>query len=341
MESIPPYEGKPTVYLDQNVLDFFTKQGLGEFGQMLLEDYQVVYSDETLKEIRRSKGFEENFLNVLKDLKAYHLKLIVEQPNFTITDNATICKRDPYDIYKQYCESCDDGLDIEYAMQQSLFKFSGGRKGESLNDIHNEQVAAFSELMDSLMDISDELPEEIQKQLQVYGEEMTSQYKATLAKTENMMLESIEDDRNWDGIKDFRLALGIGPMQLNNIDPPDVLVKIWDKLRALPAYSQANMDIEDFFQLKKHPIYPEQPYFKHQKVTVIYNMLNTLGYYPDSKVHKERRFIAAVSDNSHASIASFCNFLVSNDEYFIKKVNAAYEYLEVPTIANQVVFNYA
>jgi len=70
-------------------------------------------------------------------------------------------------------------------------------------------------------------------------------------------------------------------------------------------------------------------------------MLNTLGYYPDSKVHKERRFIAAASDNSHASIASFCNFLLSNDENFIKKVNAAYEYLEIPTLAKHVVFNYA
>jgi hypothetical protein len=341
MESIPVYEGKPTVYLDQNVLDFFTKQGLGEFGQILIKDYQVVYSDETLKEIRRSKGFEESFLDVLKDLKANYLKLIVEQPNFTITDNASISERDPYDVYKEYCKNSDDGVDIEHAMQQWLFKFSGGRKGDSFNDIHNEQISAFSELMDSIMDNSVELPEEIQRQLQIYTKEMSSHYKATLEKTENMMLENIEDDKNWDGIKDFRSQVGIGPKQLNNIEPPNVLFKIWDKLKTLPTYSQTNMDIDDLFQINKNPIYPEQPYFKHQKVTVIYNMLNTLGYYPDSKVHKERRFIAAVSDNSHASIASFCNFLLSNDEHFIKKVNAAYEYLEIPTLAKHVVFNYA
>ena len=341
MESIPPYEGKPTVYLDQNVLDFFTKQGLGEFGQILIKDYQVVYSDETLKEIRRSKGFEESFLNVLKDLKANYLKLIVEPPNFTITDNASISERDPFVVYKEYCENSDDGADIEKAVQQWLFKFSGGRKGDSINDIHNEQISAFSELMESVMDNSDEFPVETQRQLQSYTQEMISQYKATLERTENMMIENIEDDKSWDGIKDFRSQVGIGPKQLNNIEPPNVLVKIWDKLKSLPTYSQANMDIDDLFQLKKNPIYPEQPYFKHQKVTGIYNMLNTLGYYPDSKVHKERRFIAAASDNSHASIASFCNFLLSNDEHFIKKVNAAYEYLEIPTLAKYVVFNYA
>jgi hypothetical protein len=226
-------------------------------------------------------------------------------------------------------------------MQQWLFKFSGGRKGDSINDIHNEQVSAFSKLMDSIMDNSDELPEETQRQLQIYTKEMTSQYKATLEKTGSMMLENIEDDKNWDGIKDFRSQSGIGPKQLNNIEPPNVLVKIWDKLRTLQTYNKVNMDIDDLFQLKKNPIYPDQPYFKHQKVAGIYNMLNTLGYYPDSKVHKERRFIAALSDNSHASIASFCNFLLSNDEHFIKKVNAAYQYLQIPTLAKHVVFNYA
>lgn len=341
MESIPPYHGKPTVYLDQNILDFFTKQGLGKFGQILTNDYQVVYSDETLKEIRRSKGFEENFLNVLKNLKANYLKLVVEQPLFIVTDKATISVRDPFDVYKEYCENSNDSVDMENAMQQWLFKYSGGRKGDSLSDIHNEQIAAFSGLMDSLMENSDELPEDVQRQLKVYTNEMITQYKAILEKTEGMMLENIEDDKNWDGIKDFRSQVGVGPKQLNNIEPPNVLVKIFDKLRALPTYSPSNIDIDDFFQLNKNPINPEQPYFKHQKVTGIYNMLNTLGYYPDSKVHKERRFIAAISDNSHASIASFCSFLLSNDKNFIKKVSAAYEYLEIPTLAKHVVFDYA
>lgn len=339
MESIPPYKGKPTVYLDQNVLDHFTKQGLGEFGKILINDYQVVYSDETLKEIQRSRGFEKKFLNVLKDLKANYLKLVIEQPHFTITNKATLSVRDPFDVYKEYCENSDDGLGVENAMQQLLFKFSGGRKGESLNDIHNEQISAFSDLMDSIMEYSDEFPEVVKRQLQVYTKEMMTQYKSTLEITESIMLENIEDDKNWNGIEDFRSKVGIGPKQLNNIKPPNVLVKIFDKLRNLPTYRQLNMDIDDFFQLKNHPINPLQPYFKHQKVTGIYNMLNTLGYYPDSKVHKERRFIAATSDNSHASIASFCSFLLSNDEKFIKKVSAAYEYLEISTLAKHVVFN--
>ncbi|TOB58863.1 hypothetical protein CGK02_22670 [Vibrio parahaemolyticus] len=56
-----------------------------------------------------------------------------------------------------------------------------------------------------------------------------------------------------------------------------------------------------------------------------------MGYFPDSKVHKERRFIAAISDQSHASYATFADMLLSRDKSFIKKVEAAYEFLGVDT----------
>ena len=335
MESILPYRGKPTVYLDQNVLDFFTKHGFGDLGQVLIKDYQVVYSDETLKEIQRSKGFEDNFLNVLKELNAKYLKFFFEQPSFTSTNLVSINNSDPYYVYKEYCENSSYNS-FEHTMQQWLYKFSGGRKGDSLLDIHNEQISAFSELITSIMNNSDELPAEVRNQLLLYTKEMTFQYDSTLKQTKDMMLENIEDDENWNGIKDFRACLEIGPKQLNNIEPPNVLIKIFDTLKTLPSFNQADIDIEDFFQLKQNPIYPDRPYFKHEKVTSIYNMLNTLGYYPDSNVHKERRFIAAVSDNRHASIASFCNYLLSNDEHFIKKVSAVYEYLEIPTSAEHI-----
>ena len=65
-------------------------------------------------------------------------------------------------------------------------------------------------------------------------------------------------------------------------------------------------------------------------------MLNTIGYHPDSKLHNERRFIAALSDTSHASVASFCDALFSRDVSFVKKVTAAYEYLDIPTKIHMV-----
>ncbi len=340
MKSFPPYEGKPTAYLDQNILDLLAKHDTGELGVALVGDYQVVYSDETLKEIKRSKGFETKFLNVLKDLNAYHLKIVVEQPHFIITDNATLTNRDPFEAYDEYCQNHAEGVDADRIMLPSLLKFSGGRKGDSIADIHNEQIAAFSELISSITDLSDELPEEMQSQLADCSEAMTSYYKSTLEETGRMMVKEIPDDKNWNGIKDFRYHVGIGPKQLNNIEPPNTLSKIWDQFKNAPPYSDNQIGIEDFFQLKNNPLSPEQPYYNHQKVTAIYYMLNTLGYYPDSGIHKERRLIAALSDNSHASNASFCHILLSNDESFIKKVGAAYEYLEIPTVVKHIIINY-
>lgn len=58
-------------------------------------------------------------------------------------------------------------------------------------------------------------------------------------------------------------------------------------------------------------------------------MLNMVGYFPDSKQHKERRFTAAQSDAGHAAMASFCDMVFSRDERFVKKLGAALEYLEL------------
>lgn len=340
MEPTPKYKGKPTVYLDHNILDMFTKHGIGSFGRVLINDYQVVYSDETLKEIKRSTGYENKFLEVLKNLNAHYLKLVVEPPQYTSTDTATISKYDPYVVYAEYCQSNENEEGLEHAMQQWLFKISGGRTGETIADIHDEQKAAYSTLMDSILDDIDELPIETQEQASSWVEMMKSQLSTTLQETEGMIKKYVTDDKNWNAIKDFRDHLGIGPNELNNIEPPNVLEKIWNIYKELPPYDSNASDIDDFFLLKKNPIYPELSYYNHQKVTGIYNMLNTLGYHPDSKVHKERRFVAAMSDNSHASIASFCHILISNDMAFIKKVSAAYEYLKVPTLAQHVVIKY-
>lgn len=336
-QTIPSYNGKPTVYLDQNILDIFVKYGLGNLGKGFAKDYQIVYSDETLKEIQRSVGYESQFLDVLKKLNAAHIKLVLEQPHFLGTNSITITFREPYEAYEEHCENAEQWSDLESAQQQWLLKFSGGRQGATISDIHNEQLESFEKLMGSLKDNADVFPEELQEQLSFCTDSMIEQYKETLQRSEALMSKSISDEKSWNGINEFRKQVKLGPKQLNNIKPPNVLNQIWEMLKSSAPYSELNMDIEDFFQTKADPIYPDRTYYAHQKVTGIYNMLNTLGYYPDSKIHKERRFVAALSDTSHSSIASFCNYLISNDEAFIKKTAAAYEFLGIKTEAIHVI----
>jgi hypothetical protein len=339
MVSIPQYAGKPTVYLDQNILDLFVKHGIGDFGLQLLEKFQVVYSDETLKEIRRSVGYENNFLYVLKDLNSFHLKIVVEQPGFIITDKATVIERDVFGAFEEYCCNDDEFGCIEKTMNQWLFKFSGGRVGESISEIHEEQLDAFSQLMIGMLDYANELPRGMREQLEEYSLLMTEQYETALKELEYTMQKDIPDTRNWNAIKSYRETLKVGPKELNNIEPPKVIEKIWKIYEDLLPSNEHIKELEDFFRIKSNPINPEEPYYLHQKVTGMYNMLNTLGYFPDSKIHKERRFVAAMSDNGHASMASFCALLLSRDESFIKKVRAVYEYLKVPTEVGLVTIN--
>lgn len=340
MESIPKYIGKPTVYLDQNMLDLFVKHGIGDFGLQLLKSFQVVYSDETLKEIRRSVGYENDFLRVLKDLNSFHLKIVVERPGFIITDKATITERDVFEAFEEYCSNDDEYGNIEKAMNQWLFKFSGGGAGKSISEIHEEQLDALSQLMNGMLENAGALSSETREQLKEYSLSMAEQFKSNLKELEHTMAKDIPDTRNWNGIKSYRDALKVGPKELNNIEQPNVIEKIWEIYEDLLPSNEHIKDLEDFFHIKSNPIYPGEPYYLHQKITGMYNMLNTLGYFPDSKTHKERRFVAAMSDNSHASMASFCALLLSRDESFVKKVRAVYEYLKVSTEVSLVTVNY-
>jgi hypothetical protein len=336
----PQYQGKPTAYLDQNILDLFVDGKHEEFAEKLKSSFQIVYSDETLKEIQRSGDYAYKFLTVLRDLGAYHLKLVLEQPEFKETDRATLTHCDPFDAFQEYCENVKEYNYIQSSMEQWLFKYSGGLNGVGIAEIHENQKEAFSKLMNELrtqlQEFSDEIPD-IECLSAEYENEMTANLAGALDETERLFKENIQDDKNWSGIKDLRNATGLGPKEFNNITPPGVIKKICEKYKNLPPYNAMDVGLEDFFGLKQNPIFPDRPHFKHQKVTGIYNMLNSIGYWPDSKVHKERRFVSALSDNSHASMASFCNVLLSRDEAFVKKVQAAYEYLEIPTVVRLVV----
>lgn len=328
--SIPVYSGRPTLYLDQNILDCFVKNGVSNFGQGLRDGFQIVYSDETLKEIRRSVGYENKFLSVLQGLNSYHLKVVVEQPGFIITDKATITKRNVFEAFEEYCASNDYEY-VEEAMSQWLLKFSGGRNGDKISDIHNEQLAAFERLMADMNENARELPDEMKSLIKKYSELMKEQFKLVSNDALNLMTKNIPNTEDWNGIKSFRESIALGPKELNNIKPPNVINKIWALIEEKLSEQSQMISLKDFFQIHTNPIYLGRPYHLHQKITAMYNMLNTIGYFPDSKIHIERRFVAAMSDTSHASMASFCDCLLSNDGSFVKKVRAIYEYLEVST----------
>lgn len=65
-------------------------------------------------------------------------------------------------------------------------------------------------------------------------------------------------------------------------------------------------------------------------------MLNMVGYRADKKLHHEKRHTAAMSDGQHASMATFCDHLLSRDANFVHKTRAVYEFLNISTLVYMV-----
>lgn len=332
MENIPIYQGKLTVYLDQNMLDMFMKFGLGELGKMLACKYQVIYSDETLKEIKRSVGYESKFLEILNQLGAFHLKICLDE-HFQPTGKATITERDSYLSFNEYNSNEPVYERIYQSMMLNVQKVYGGLSQNTFWDIRDTQIDAYNELHDFMLknieDLKPHFPE-LAVQLETQSSEIKKKVSDAISESARLASENISDSIGWSGIRDFRKSLDIGPIQLNNIEPPNVIQQIWSLFHEkLPK--EADITLEQFFGIESNPIYPTIEFFKYQKVNSIYHMLNMLGYHPDSKVHIERRFIASISDQSHASFATFADILLSRDKSFLKKVEAAYAFLDVST----------
>ncbi len=105
-----------------------------------------------------------------------------------------------------------------------------------------------------------------------------------------------------------------------------LLKKIWEAHSELDGYKGHEFSIEQFYGISLNPIYNREMFF-FEKVTSIYNVLNVVGFHPDSKMKQERRFTAAMSDAGHASIGSFADYVFSRDLAFVKKTRACYEFL--------------
>lgn len=327
------YDGKPTAYLDHNILDLFVKTRDLPFASELREKYQIIYSDETLKEIKRTGDNGSKFLEALENLEAMHLRIFVTE-SFKVTGRAILKELNPFDAFEDYCKNIEPIYEaMEKATAQSLLKFYGGRAGSDFDEINREQIDSFGGLMNYISDRVDEVKDlvpGIDAEISAYTKEMEKSFSEALAQSTVELRKYIEDELNYSGVQTYRNHMKIGPVQLNNIEPPNVIEKIWSVYKELDGYRENNFSIERFLGLSKNPIYNREMYL-HEKVTSIYNVLNVIGYYPDSKMKHDRRFTAAMSDAGHAAISSFSDFLFSRDAAFIHKTRAAYEYLNVKT----------
>lgn len=320
----------PWAYLDHNILSLFVNNPNHELKQYILERFQVVYSDETLKEIERSKGFEEKFLDVLESLDGVYLELQLTE-KFRITDKVKWFRTSPRAVLKFKEENKETDLPgIVDSMSKFGLKMAGGLKGETFDSIFENQKESFSKLLVLINSLGqmDEL-KEIGIDFQTLTEGMRIQYKEVSEGLERSFKEQIPDQSNFRGPKEYREKINLGPRKLNNIKGPGVIWKIWEALSEVPEFKASGLTIDGFFGMDKNPIFPDEKQTVYGKVIGLYSILNSLGYYPDSNREKEDRFISSNSDSIHAAMGVFCNATFTMDDAFSKKIQAIYEFLEI------------
>ncbi|WP_449431812.1 hypothetical protein [Pseudomonas putida] len=327
----PEYNGRPTVYLDQNVIDLAVKQRDPAFFSQFSKDFQIVYSDHTLREIQRS-GQPDKFLEVLSKFNAMILKHDVDSA-FQPTGQMWLASTSPVAAFEQYLATAPLFDQMLASAHQTTLKMFGGRKDNSFQDIAVEQVEAFKGLMKMVADgaaaVADTHPELVAAANQYIDITQREYEKATQLSAQEMS-KHIDESGAKSGIQGYRDAVGAGPVQLNNIEAPDVIKKIWAIYQNLEGYKDRGFTIENFLGISFSPIHDRELH-RFEKVTNIYNLLNVIGYKPDSRLDKDNRQIASISDAAHASTAMFTNVLLSRDAAFVSKVRAIYEYLDIRT----------
>ena len=317
------------VYLDHNVLDQMTKGDTKKIHKFLDNgEFIAVYSSENLNEIKRSKGYEDSFLNVLRVIGARHIVPNMDN-NFHYVGTAQVIEGDPTETYKSYIKNTNEMPEFGYGMSGMLKKMYGGLEDHTFSEIFEKGIEEISKLTEIPEEYIDELnidtsqKEDIKKYFQMLPN-ILRHSSSDLGKT-------LDKDSVESHVKEFEKTTGIGPKVLKNISGPNILNKIWDHVqRALPG---VEITLDKFFGLDQSDWSntPERKISIVEKVNSIYNQLNYIGYFRDSSMKKERRFTASFSDMTHAGMATFCKLFICRDEDLVMKAATAYEYLGLQT----------
>lgn len=319
------------VYLDHNILDSMLKGDVYQIKKILVaKDVVPIYSEETIKEIKRSVGYEKQFLSLLDEIKAQYLEPILE--NNLLTGDAQIHCKSAFDIYKFHLENADSLPEYGYGFTGMLQKMHGGRNNESFEEIFKKGMDEYNLLIEDAIKELDDIDELSVKEKQ--------QVKAELSNCPNVLREQFKTiaksiDQYQGPLRHaFESSTKIGPKILNNIAAPNILDKIFKLIgENMPKAVSEKLEIDTFFGIKPQPYdaNPDRERTTAEKINGIYHQLNFLGFHRDSKMHRERGFVRSNSDMTHAGLASFCHYLFCRDLGMIQKTSIAYDYLKVKT----------
>ena len=253
------YSGKPLAYLDQNILDGFLncQNHDSDFIEGFMQHVQVVYSDSTFQEIYRSglkeQYYSDNFLKLLENLNALYIKPILDE-NFKFTGQMRLTSGSVFSYYEEYINEITKYDQFLAPLQKNVFAVYGGV--ENYDEMAHEQIEIQYKLLNFLEHQIIALKNESIKQSLVdrfirQKENELNQMKAKMPEFEAVVRSNVEHIKQANSGTDAHLAyrneLKINIDQINKIEHPNILLKIWNKLQE-DNESLRDKELNDFLQ---------------------------------------------------------------------------------------------
>lgn len=332
---------KPSMYLDQNALDKLRKRGTDDHLVALKNNYNFVYSRSTLKEIHKAGVNADDsekiveFLTILTKLEAIYFAL----PDISSDADARPyeCSDAPCDVYLRFLDEDLRYDEFTQPMEKIGLAVHNGIK--DYDEFGDAQIRSMLSLNDFWLDNLATLELEsanctdanIKPHLEAYIDLCHQRAKLLELEIQDFqkgvrsMNENFKEANQDQGMsKSFRDAYCINIDNLKKIEGFDALNRIFTYLdeikpKNFPSLRESYKDIFD----------EEKRIFN--RIFLIYDFLNLIGYHPDESLNKENKFLRSTLDRSHATLGCFCDIFVTHDQRFIKKMKVIYEHFNIAT----------
>lgn len=305
------------VYLDHTFLDWFVKGRLTNFPREKGDAKIVpVYSQETLEEIARSRGYEREFLDALARLDAKYLVPRMVAARFT--DSADLISVHPHAQYEDFLDSRVDVAGVDVLLMGLAQAFWGDRPDrnadELLAELRRRGLGMAKDALNRAKGLEN-LPEELLSRLD----------ELQLGLDEAQRNRASTDVTQPYSVKEFDRNLVGGAVELNNIRSPKVVEQIWERM---PSAMRGKMSIGAYFGVERDG---NPPPSQAEKAQAVFNMLGVLGYYRDPKLRHDSRMESLMSDMGHVAFATYCDVFATRDERLARRAAAAYDFAGCPT----------
>lgn len=316
------------MYLDHNVLDALIKQRMNEFRVWLLDSPVIpIVSNTNLLEIKLSRGYEDEFMILLNEIKAGFIEEIYDD-NFNCTDQYCWYQSDEIDLNTKMNLVQDEYEGPPVGFSGMIHKMYGGQPTTSYADILDKQMEDLRLEFDSNQHFEDDsvftkqmnmLSEMALNAAQVAIDHLKNSLESEMAKPENVRFQQYQQT---------------APRVINNLEGENLIDKVihaaveeFDKIDEYSAddYLRQLNEISIETHRKENTV--------GGKIRTLYMLLSMFGYQREPKIKTETGFRKDMRDMEHVIMSRYCRLFFTDDRRLMMKANPIYHRLNLATKA--------